>query len=74
LVPAEFIEFSRETALKKASFTTPEWPIAFARLKVSPEAFLSDFPCNHIHGVYGDYVDELIMVAKILGIDVKLYV
>jgi len=73
LVPAEFVEFPREVALKKGSATTPEWPVAFTRLKVSADEFLSAFPCNHIHGVYGDCVQEWLAAAKILGIEVKLF-
>jgi len=30
------------------------------------------FPCNHIHGVYGDWIDTFIQIGKILGIDVQL--
>lgn len=73
LVPAEFIAFPRDVALAKGATTTPEWPIAFTRLKVSAGEFLASFPCNHIHGVYGDYIGQWLSVAKILGIDVKLY-
>jgi L-fucose/D-arabinose isomerase len=73
LVPAEFVEFPRETALKKGSDTTPEWPIAFTRLQVSADEFLEFFPCNHIHGVYGDCVDEWLTAAKLMGMEVKLF-
>ncbi len=73
LVPAEFVEFPREVALRKGSATTPEWPVAFARLSTSADEFLRSFPCNHIHGVYGDYVQEWLTAARILGIEVKLF-
>lgn len=73
LVPAEFVEFPPEVAKQKGSTTTPEWPVAFARLKVSADEFLSDFPCNHIHGVYGNYVEEWLQVAKLLNMDIKLF-
>jgi len=74
LLPAEFIEFSRNIALEKGSIVTPEWPIAFARLKVSYEEFLASFPCNHIHGVYGNYIEEWLIIAKLMGdIEVKLF-
>jgi L-fucose isomerase len=73
IVPAEFVAFPREIALAKGAATTPQWPIAFARLRVPPEAFLQSFPCNHIHGVYGNLVDELTHIARILGIPVKVY-
>ncbi len=52
--------------------TTKEWPCAFTRLKVCPERFLSEFPCNHIHGVYGDYVKELEMFAELMDIEVVM--
>lgn len=68
IVPAEFVQFSREKMLKMGSTTTPAWPCAFARLQVGADKFLSKFPCNHIHGVYGDYVYELTQVADILDI------
>jgi L-fucose isomerase len=73
IVPAEFVEFPREVALAKGATTTPEWPIAFTRLRVPAETFLESFPCNHIHGVYGNYVAELLHIARILGIPVKVY-
>ena len=74
LLPAEFIEFPRNIALEKGSIVTYEWPIAFARLKVSYEEFLTSFPCNHIHGVYGNYIEEWLIIAKLMGdIEVKLF-
>ncbi|MBM4466701.1 MAG: fucose isomerase [Chloroflexi bacterium] len=73
IVPAEFVEFPQSVAEAKAATTTPEWPHAFARLQVSPDEFLSTYPCNHIHGICGDWVDELLNVAQILGIEAKVY-
>lgn len=73
IVPAEFVEFPEEVARAKAATTTPEWPHAFTRLEVSPDEFLSSYPCNHIHGCYGDWVDELLNVAQILNIEAKVY-
>jgi L-fucose isomerase len=73
IVPAEFVEFPREVAEAKAATTTPEWPHAFARLRVPPEEFLSTYPCNHIHGVCGEWVNDLLNVAHILGIEAKVY-
>ena len=73
IVPAEFIEFPEEVARAKAATTTPEWPHAFARLSVAPDEFLSSYPCNHTHGVCGDWVEELLAVAKILGIEARVF-
>jgi len=49
--------------------TQIEWPHVFCRLDTSIDKFIDKFPCNHIHAVYGDYVEELKMVCEILGID-----
>ncbi|TWU21379.1 L-fucose/L-arabinose isomerase family protein [Bythopirellula polymerisocia] len=73
IVPAEFVEFPRNVSLAKGATTTPEWPCAFARIQVEPEEFLATYPCNHIHGIYGDYVEALLHVANILGLETKLY-
>ena len=73
IVPAEFVGFPREIALQKGSTVTPEWPIAFTKLKVGPEKFLSTFPCNHIHGCYGDWTRELEAVGRLLGIETRVY-
>ena len=73
IVPAEFVDFPREKALALGATTTPAWPCAFARLEVSADEFLSRFPCNHLHGVYGDCVEELKTVARLLDMDVDVF-
>lgn len=73
IVPAEFIEFSQDVAFRKGATATPEWPVAFARLNVSADEFLSTYPCNHIHGVYGDHVEALVQIGKLLEFDVHIY-
>lgn len=73
IVPAEFVEFDREKMIALGNLTTPAWPVAFARLRVSADFFIENFPCNHIHGVYGDCTDQLINAAKILDIPVKIF-
>jgi L-fucose isomerase len=72
LVPAEIVQFEAEKMRRLGGMATPQWPVAFTRVKTAPETFLSLYPCNHIHGVYGDYVEEWKFVAKILGIDVQI--
>ena len=73
IVPAEIVQFSQEKMEALGGQTTPCWPIAFTRLNVGPEYFLSHFPCNHIHGVYGDCVEELKTFARLMDIDVQVY-
>lgn len=73
IVPGEFIGFDREKALAKGATVTPMWPIAFTRLEVDEGYFLNNFPCNHIHGVYGDYVGEMQLVAELMGIEYSVF-
>jgi L-fucose isomerase len=73
IVPADFVEYPEEEAWRKAQATTPEWPHAFARFRVPPDVFLASYDSNHIHGVYGDYVQELVWVCRILGMDYQVF-
>ena len=72
LVPAELVQFSRAQMLAMGATTTPQWPVAFARLQAPAEQFLCDFPCNHIHGVYGDHVEALRIYARLMHIPVNV--
>ncbi|MGA2763067.1 MAG: L-fucose/L-arabinose isomerase family protein [Spirochaetia bacterium] len=71
LLKGELVQFPRDKALRLGQTVTPEWPIAFARIDCSADEFLSVFPCNHIHGVYGDSVDVFTQVGQVLGIEVQ---
>ena len=73
ILPGEFIELSPDEAERKAAATQIEWPHAFTRLEVTPEEFLSEYDSNHIHAVYGDWMEELIWVAKMLRIPYRLF-
>ena len=73
VVPAEIVRFDPETEKAMCATTTPEWPVVFAKLEVSGDYFISRFPCNHIHGVYGDYVNEMKIVSELLGIECEIY-
>ena len=69
IVPGEIVRFDRDEMEALGEEVTPEWPIAFTKIESSPECFLSEFPCNHIHGVYGDYVEELTAFCRTAGIE-----
>lgn len=69
IVPAEFVNYPQEEMEHLGDMATPQWPMAFAKLEAPAEVFLNSFPCNHIHGVYGDYVEALKHIAKILDIE-----
>ena len=73
IVPGEFIELPKKEAERKAQEIQVNWPHAFAKLKVPPDELLSEYDSNHIHGVYGNYVDELIWIAKMLNIPYRVF-
>lgn len=73
VVPVEIVQFEREKMLQMGATVTPEWPIAFARLNCSADKFLGSFPCNHIHGCYGNWTEELLHIAELLGIEATVF-
>jgi L-fucose/D-arabinose isomerase len=73
VVPGEFVHFPRRVMAAKGATVTPEWPIAFTRLRCSADEFLASFPCNHIHGCYGNWTRELLHVAELLGIEARVF-
>jgi L-fucose isomerase len=49
------------------------WPHAFTRFECSADEFIATYASNHIHAVYGDWVEELRTVADLLGIEARVY-
>ncbi len=68
IVSAEFVDFGERNA-EIARRTQDNWPHAFAHLGCDLETFIGSFHCNHIHGIYGDWVAELTTVCETLGIE-----
>lgn len=68
IIPAEFVELPRE----KMAETTVEWPHVFAKLPFDHQIFLEKFDANHCHAVYGDHVEELKMICRMLNVEVEL--
>lgn len=68
IIPAEFVELPKE----KMAETTAEWPHVFAKLPFDHKIFLDKFDANHCHAVYGDHLEELKMICKMLNIEVEL--
>lgn len=69
IIPAEFVELPRE----KMKETTEEWPHVFAKLPFDHSVFLDKFDANHCHAVYGDVVDDLKMICKMLDIEIEMF-
>jgi L-fucose isomerase len=69
IIPSDFVELP----VGKMKETTEEWPHVFAKLPFDHSIFLDKFDANHCHAVYGDIVDDLKMVCKMLDIDVEMF-
>ncbi|GAA0793624.1 L-fucose/L-arabinose isomerase family protein [Faecalicatena orotica] len=72
IVPARIVQFDKEKMAEMGNTTTPAWPVAFTRIQVPADEFIEKFPCNHIHGVYGNYVEELKLAAELLNMDIQI--
>ena len=71
VVPAEFVDLGARSH-EVAAISQDNWPHAFARFDCSVETFIANFHCNHIHGVYGDWIAELEAVCRVLGIECRV--
>jgi L-fucose/D-arabinose isomerase len=71
VVPAEFVDFGPRNH-EIAAISQDNWPHAFARFDCTVETFIANFHCNHIHGVYGDWVAELELICRVLDIDCRV--
>ena len=68
IIPTEFVALPEE----KMAETTREWPHVFAKLPFDHNIFLDRFSANHCHAVYGDCVEELKMICRMLGIGYEI--
>jgi L-fucose isomerase len=69
IIPAEFVELPAE----KMKETTPEWPHVFAKLPFDHEIFLEKFDANHCHAVYGDHIEVLKIICRMLDIEIEMF-
>ncbi len=60
IVTGKVVELPESKMDELANKVQVEWPHAYIKLNTTMESFMKHYPCNHIHGVYGDYVDELV--------------
>jgi len=68
IIPTEFVELPKE----KMAETTKEWPHVFAKLPFEHQIFLDRFDANHCHAVYGDHVESLKTICKMMGVEVEI--
>jgi L-fucose/D-arabinose isomerase len=55
----ELVSFGDKENEALAAGVQDNWPHAYARLDCSAETFIDMMHCNHIHGAYGNWVEEL---------------
>ena len=68
----EFVSFGEARDEEIARGVQDNWPHAYARLTCTPEAFIEGFNCNHVHGTYGDWTEELVTFCRIAGIECEV--
>lgn len=73
IAPGEFVECPPAVAAAKAAATTAAWPHAFARFRANRGVFLCEHDSDHVHGVCGDCVEDLVRAATVFGIDHRLF-
>jgi L-fucose isomerase len=69
IIRGEIVRFADKKNRAMMEATQIEWPHCFVKLECSAEAFLQNYAANHIHAVYGDYVEELRHVCRNLDIE-----
>lgn len=65
---ADIISMPKE----REKLTNEEWPHNFARLHFDYQVFLDNFDANHAHAVYGDHIEELKIICKMLDIKAEV--
>lgn len=69
IIPCDFVALPKE----REKLTTEEWPHVFAKLPFDHNIFLERFGANHCHAVYGDHVETLKMICRMLNVEVEMY-
>lgn len=57
---------------EKVYETCPNWPHCFVEVDCNPYMLIDKYINNHVHGIEGDYVNELVNVCKILDIEYEV--
>ncbi|TFG64058.1 MAG: fucose isomerase [Spirochaetales bacterium] len=72
VVHGEFVSFGAEEDEKLAAIEQDNWPHAFCRFDCDMETFIQGINCNHIHGTYGNWVEELKVFCRAADIEFVL--
>ncbi len=67
-VDGKILDLPEDQRIKINNETSPNWPHAHTKLNCEFKEFIDLFPCNHILGVAGDYLESLVYLCEILKI------
>jgi len=74
IIPGEAVEPTQEEyAAFVAARGKHQLPTAFVKVNADFDAIIQEFGSNHISGVAGTYVDELVQVCKLLNIEAVVF-
>jgi L-fucose isomerase len=74
IIPGEAVELSEEELQAFVDARGPhQLPTAFVKVKIDFDALLGTYASNHISGVAGDYVEELIHFCQLMGIECRMF-
>jgi L-fucose isomerase len=68
IIKGEIKRYSPE----KLEETCPQWPHFFVKVSIDPNDLIDRYESNHIHGIAGDYVDELKEFCELKNIDYEV--
>jgi len=68
IVKGKVLDLMPEDRKRLNNMTTATWPHAHTKLNCEFNEFINLFPCNHIMGVAGDFIDSLIYLCEIADI------
>jgi len=72
IVPGEIISLPENKVREFVRKVQEEWAHAYVRIDASMDDFLRYYPCNHIHGVYGDCLAELVHFCRLKNIKYRV--
>jgi L-fucose isomerase len=69
VMTGEFFSMGAEKDEEYACKCQDNWPHAFVKMNNTIDAFIKEVNCNHIHGTYGDYVEDLKAFCYAAGVE-----
>ena len=69
VIPGRFDYYDRQ----RCNETSPLWPHAYFKAEINPDELLKVYGSNHAHAVYGNWLKELSLLGKMLGLRVKVF-